>query len=165
MTGQRPLPVLIGVGSNLDDPIQQVKTVLVRLASLPDSTLQACSSLYTSAPQGPQDQPDFCNAVVQMDTTLSPLQLLLALQQIEATSGRIKTRHWGERVIDLDILFYGRQTIRHFDPDLSIPHPHALSRDFVVIPALEICPNWRLPDGSYLADHAAACLTHQLKRL
>jgi 2-amino-4-hydroxy-6-hydroxymethyldihydropteridine diphosphokinase len=165
MTGNRPVPVLVGVGSNLDDPVAQVKTAFARLAGLHESTLLACSSLYSSAPLGPQDQPDFCNAVTLIETRLTPVQLLLELQKIEVDRGRVWTRHWGERVIDLDILFFGRQIMQHQYPPLTIPHPHALRRDFVLIPALEICPDWRLPDGSSLSDYAGSCLDHRLRRL
>ena len=90
---------------------------------------------------------------------------LAELQQIEDKFGRAKTRHWGERVIDLDILFYGKYTIQSNMPDLNIPHLQALTRDFVIIPALEITPEWTLPDGSFLKDYQESCLNHQLTKI
>lgn len=165
MSTDAATPVLIGLGSNLCDPVLQVQQAIQALTSLPQTQLIRASSLYQSLPQGPQDQDRFCNAVALLETRLTPAELLLTLQAIEQQSGRIKTRHWGERIIDLDILFYGQHTIRLLEPDLSIPHPHALSRDFVLIPALEICPDWRLPDGSSLSSKLAACLDHNLQRI
>ena len=165
MSSDAAIPVLIGLGSNLCDPALQVTKAIAALSSLPQTRLIQASSLYQSLPQGPQDQDRFCNAVALLETRLTPAALLLALQAIEQQSGRIKTRHWGERILDLDLLFYGQHTIRLHDPDLCIPHPHALSRDFVLIPALEICPDWRLPDGSALSSKLDACLDHNLQRI
>jgi 2-amino-4-hydroxy-6-hydroxymethyldihydropteridine diphosphokinase len=157
--------VLIGLGSNLDCPIQQVQTAIKTLALHQDIALLKVSSLYESQPQGPQDQDAFINAVALIQTELEPSVLLLILQEIERQQGKIKVRHWGERCIDLDILFIDQVTISQANPDLVIPHPHALSRDFVLIPALEIMPEWRLPDQSLLKDYLASCLKHDLKKL
>lgn len=165
MSNDSATPVLIGVGSNLCDPVIQVTQAIAALSSLPQTQLIRASSLYQSLPQGPQDQDRFCNAVALVATSLTPSELLLAVQAIEQRFGRIKVRHWGERIIDLDILFYGQHTIRLHEPELSIPHLHALSRDFVLLPALEICPDWRLPDGSLLASQRTACLDHDLQRI
>jgi len=165
MSNNTAISVLIGIGSNLNDPGFQVAQAISALTSLPHTQWIKSSSPYRSLPQGPQDQDLFCNAVALIETRLSPAELLLALQSIEQAFGRIKTRHWGERIIDLDILFYGQDTILLQEPDLCIPHPHALSRDFVLIPALEICPDWRLPDGSLLSSKLAACLDHGLQRI
>lgn len=165
MSNDSAIPVLIGVGSNLCNPVLQVKQAIAALSSLPHTRVIQTSSLYQSLPQGPQDQDRFCNAVALVATSLTPSELLLAVQAIEQQFGRIKTRHWGERIIDLDILFYGQHTVRLHEPDLCIPHPHALSRDFVLLPALEICPDWRLPDGSLLASQRASCLGHDLQRI
>lgn len=157
--------VLIGLGSNLNAPQQQIKRAITSISSIENIELQSASSLYQSSPQGPQDQEDFCNAVILIRTSLSPEHLLLTLQTLENDFGRIKTRHWGERIIDLDILYYGQMTIQTETPDLHIPHREALSRDFVIIPALEIVPDWCLPDGTLLKDYQEACLNHQLIKL
>lgn len=157
--------VLIGIGSNLDGPINQVKRAFQYLDELPGTELIKRSSLYTSKPQGPQDQEDYVNAVALIDTSLTPIDLLSALKDIENKFGRIKTRHWGERVIDLDILFYGDQVVKTDEPDLTIPHAEALNRDFVILPALEIAPDWRLPSGSELEQYRTTASNHVKKKL
>lgn len=157
--------VLVGVGSNLQQPIQQVRKALQALTALDNATVLACSSLYSSQPQGPQDQEDYVNAAALLETSLSPVELLSALQNIEQEFGRIKTRHWGERIIDLDILFYGQQEICLTQPDLHIPHREVLNRDFAVVPAIEICPDWRLPNGSPLSDVVLSSQKFVLKKL
>jgi len=157
--------VLIGLGSNLEGPRQQVLSAIGAIKSIEGIHFIANSSLYESSPQGPQDQENFYNAVVLVSTNIPANILLVKLQKIENQFGRIKTRYWGERVIDLDILFYGQDTIQSASPDLTIPHAHALTRDFVIVPALEIAPQWQLPDGSYLKDHQTACLNHQLVKI
>lgn len=139
----------IGLGSNLDDPVGQVVSACEALKQLPDSQLVAVSSLYSSKPVGPQDQPDFINAIAVLDTALSPEALLDQLQQQEQQQGRVRLRHWGERTLDLDILLYGDRII---DTErLIIPHKELTQRSFVVIPMLEIAPELTLPDGQNIA--------------
>mgnify|MGYP000235112462 CR=1 FL=1 len=157
--------VLIGLGSNLNKPQQQVAKAIEAIKNIDGIDFQRASSLYESSPQGPQDQENFCNAVVLVSTNTSPEALLLVLQDIENDFGRIKTRHWGERVIDLDILYYGQSIIDIQTPDLQIPHLQALTRDFVIIPALEITPDWCLPDGTLLKNYQEVCLNHQLTKI
>lgn len=123
------------------------------------------SSLYSSTPRGPQDQDDYVNAAVLISTALSPLSLLQSIQEIEQQFGRVKHRRWGERIIDIDIAFFDDLDIRLDEPDLVIPHREALLRDFVLIPCLEICPNWRLPNGEPLQEHALACDNHNLHKI
>lgn len=145
--------VYIGLGSNLGNPEEQVVTAIKALALLPQSALIAVSSLYASAPIGPQDQPPFINAVALLHTSLSPLALLDALQALEQDAGRIRARHWGERTLDLDILLFGQQVIEH--PRLKVPHPFMRERRFVLEPLLEISPNTYLPCGVSLAEDLA----------
>lgn len=145
--------VYIGLGSNLGNPEAQVVAAIKALALLPQSVLVAISSLYASAPIGPQDQPPFINAVALLHTSLSPLALLDALQALEQDAGRIRARHWGERTLDLDILLFGQQVIEH--PRLKVPHPFMRERRFVLQPLLEISPNTHLPCGASLADDLA----------
>ncbi|MCD8523488.1 MAG: 2-amino-4-hydroxy-6-hydroxymethyldihydropteridine diphosphokinase [Saccharospirillaceae bacterium] len=135
----------IGLGANLDEPIAQITIALRALAALPDTRLLRCSSLYGSKPLGPQDQPDYVNAVAELETTLEPLKLLDALQHQEREQGRIKRRHWGERCIDLDLLLYGDQTMR--SERLNIPHHEMHKRSFVLLPLCEIADDLYLPDG------------------
>ena len=101
----------IGLGSNLDNPESQLKTAIEALPGLPQTRLQARSSLYRSAPMGPQDQPDYLNAVVQLSTGLEPEALLDKLQGIEQAQGRVRAQHWGPRTLDLDILLYGEDVV------------------------------------------------------
>ncbi|MDF1760941.1 MAG: 2-amino-4-hydroxy-6-hydroxymethyldihydropteridine diphosphokinase [Coxiellaceae bacterium] len=128
--------VYIGIGSNLEKPIEQVYEAVVSMMELGSTEWCGVSSLYISKPQGPQDQPDFVNAVVAVDTELSPRELLQILQAAEQQQGRVKNRHWGERIIDLDILLYGNEVVN--EPDLVIPHPRMEERPFVMVPLLEV---------------------------
>ena len=136
--------VYIGLGSNLDGPLSQIQAALRSLKALPETTLVRCSQFYSSTPLGPEDQPDFVNAVCQLQTQLSPEDLLSALQKIEVDQGRIKKRHWGERLIDLDIILYADDIIK--TADLTIPHAQVALRDFVLIPLAEIAPGLVIPD-------------------
>lgn len=140
----------IGLGANLNNPRAQIEAALAALAQLPHTQLLRASSLYGSKPLGPQDQPDYQNAVAEIQTELTPTELLAALQQQERDQGRIKLRHWGERCIDLDILLYGNKTLAL--PDLCIPHKELKNRSFVVVPLHELTPSLVLPDGSKIAS-------------
>lgn len=145
----------IGLGSNLDQPATQLQRAFDALAQLPHSHLAACSPLYLTTPVGPQDQPDFINAVALLDTTLAPLDLLDALQALEQRAGRVRHRHWGERTLDLDLLLYGDQ---HIDlPRLRVPHPQMTRRAFVLVPLHAVWPDLVLPDGTPLASLRAQC--------
>ena len=157
--------ILIGLGSNLDAPICQINNAINSIQTIQTTSLVKQSSFYESLPQGPQDQGNFINSVILVESALSAPSLLAQLKNIEQLQGRIKTRHWGERCIDLDILFYGQSEIQIQQPDLTIPHPQALLRDFVVIPALEIVPDWKLPDGTTLNRYRGQCLQHQLRKI
>ncbi len=124
----------IAIGSNLDDPHKNVEVAIEHIAKI--STLIATSKLYATKPWGVTDQPDFCNAVVTVQTELLPHDLLDALQSIEEKMGRTKTYKWGPRLIDLDLLHYGDISIN--DERLTIPHPHINERAFVLVPLAEI---------------------------
>ncbi len=137
--------VYIGLGANLDQPQQQLKQALIELAKLENSTLVAHSSLYHSKPVGPQDQPDYVNAVALIETSLKPLALLDALQQLEQDHGRIRKRHWGERTLDLDIILIDDCEID--SKRLKVPHPFAQQRSFVLFPLFEINPQLIFPNG------------------
>lgn len=135
--------VYIGLGSNLANPVEQLEKALKSISLLPKTQLNQCSSFYSSKPLGPQDQPDFVNAVCEINSELLPQELLLALQQIEQQQGRIKKRHWGERLIDLDILLYADQIIE--TENLTVPHSQIALRDFVLVPLNEISPGLVIP--------------------
>lgn len=156
--------VYLGLGSNLAQPTEQLQSACKALAALPDSTLAAVSSLYASKPLGPADQPDYVNAVAALDTTLEPLQLLDALQQIEQQQGRQrKAERWGPRTLDLDILLFGQLVIDL--PRLQIPHYHMHARPFVLYPLAEIAPELLLPDGRMLRELLQNCPVDGLQRL
>lgn len=157
------MAVAIGLGSNLADPIRQVLNALNALSDLPETRLTRHSALYQSSPVGPQDQPDFINAVALLETRLSPLPLLDALQSLEHAAGRIRHRHWGERTLDLDILLWHDQRIDL--PRLRVPHPHLRQRAFVLRPLLDLVPAATLPDGTRLQAHWAAVADQPLLRL
>jgi 2-amino-4-hydroxy-6-hydroxymethyldihydropteridine diphosphokinase len=145
----------IGLGSNLELPQQQVRTAIEDIRAVTKTTLVAQSSLYRSPPMGPQDQPDYINAVVGVETDLTPHELLDALQQIEQKHGRIRKRHWGERTLDLDILLYADKVIE--DERLTVPHPGIAERAFVVYPLAEIAPDLQIPGLDSLAAIKAHC--------
>jgi 2-amino-4-hydroxy-6-hydroxymethyldihydropteridine diphosphokinase len=144
------MAVYIGVGSNLQNPYLQVRTAISNLANLPKTQLLAKSSLYASTPQGPQDQPDFVNAVVKIQTDLTPLELLSALQVQESEQGKVKISHWGQRLIDLDIVLFDDLVIE--SEILTIPHPQMHLRDFVLLPLAEITPKIRIPNQTNIVE-------------
>lgn len=144
------MQALIGLGSNLDNPSQRLISALRALQRLPGLTLCHHSRLYASAPVGPQDQPDYVNAVAAVDTTLPPHALLHTLQALELAAGRQRLRHWGERTLDLDILLIDNRLIN--SDDLQVPHPQMTRRAFALQPLLEICPHALLPDGTALSS-------------
>ncbi|MEA1988285.1 MAG: 2-amino-4-hydroxy-6-hydroxymethyldihydropteridine diphosphokinase [Pseudomonadota bacterium] len=144
----------IGLGSNLSNPIEQLKTALQSIDALPSTQLIQSSSFYGSKPLGPQDQPDFVNAVCQIETELSAKELLHLLQKIELEQGRIKKRHWGERLIDLDILLFGDDVIS--TDELTVPHAQIALRDFVLIPLVEIAPGLVIPKLGMIKSLIAA---------
>lgn len=126
----------IGLGSNLGDSRQILLEAVHKLATLGGVKT---SKLYQSPPMGPQDQPNYLNAVVQLDTDLAPLVLLDELQRFEQESGRVRLRRWGERTLDLDLLLYGQEHIQN--DRLTVPHVGLCERDFVLIPLLDLDAN------------------------
>uniref|UniRef100_UPI0030DA7508 2-amino-4-hydroxy-6- hydroxymethyldihydropteridine diphosphokinase n=1 Tax=Pseudomonas sp. EA_105y_Pfl2_R69 TaxID=3088683 RepID=UPI0030DA7508 len=156
--------VYIGLGSNLADPLEQLRSALAALAALPQTSLTAQSSFYISDPLGPADQPRYVNAVAALDTELPPLELLDALQAIEQEQGRMrKAERWGPRTLDLDILLFGERQLD--EPRLTVPHYHMHARAFVLYPLAEIAPQLYLPDGRALSALLAACPFAGLERI
>lgn len=156
--------VYIGLGSNLNDPIKQIETAHSALAQTGGLQELAFSSLYQSAPMGPQDQPDFMNAAMSAKSCLSPEALLSCLQAIENSQGRVrKSERWGARTLDLDLLLYGDQQIH--TEYLTIPHPGIADRAFVLYPLYEISPLLTIPGLGRIADLIAACPFEGIKRL
>ncbi len=143
--------VYIAVGSNLSDPVSQANAAIDAIKQLPKSEFIVSSSLYSSTPMGPQNQPDYINAVVEVKTELTPLELLDCTQAIELEQGRVrKEERWGPRTLDLDIILYGNEVID--SERLVIPHYGMKQREFVLYPLAEIAPNLTLPCGTRLED-------------
>lgn len=144
--------VFISLGSNLDNPPRQLARACKALASLPNSRLMAVSPLYWSAPVGDADQPEFLNAVAELETALEPRELLLELQRIETLQGRVRdvARRWGPRTLDLDLLLFDHEILR--DPDLIVPHPRMAQRAFVLVPLADLAPNVQVPAKGRVRD-------------
>ena len=147
-------PVYVGLGSNLDDPLEHVRTAFAQLAGIEDTRLVARSRLYQSAPLGPPDQPDYVNAVAGLLTRRTPAALLEALQAIELRHHRDRSGpKWGPRTLDLDLLLYA--DLESTDSSLVIPHPHLHERAFVLVPLAEIAPDVQVPGHGRVALLAA----------
>ena len=142
--------VYIGLGSNLEQPFQQITNAIVAIDELPDTRVIKDSGYFKSRPMGPEDQPDYINAVIEVETRMQALDLLKSCQAIEQQQGRIKTRRWGERTIDLDILLYADQQIE--TDELVIPHPGISQRDFVYMPLLKLDAALNIPGLGVLED-------------
>ena len=141
----------IGLGSNLDDPTDQITAAFGLLDKLPRTQVTGRSSLYRSAPFGPVKQPDFVNAVASIVTSLTPVELLGHLQQIERDRGRIRVRErWGPRVLDLDLLVFSDHEIS--SPELTVPHPGIGARNFVLLPLRELAPDLVIPGLGRVSD-------------
>lgn len=141
----------IGLGSNLEEPIAQMHSAIEHLSAHPDLADFHVSTLYSSKPVGPQDQPDYVNAVASMRTQLTPIELLDVLQSIEQAHHRVRERHWGPRTLDLDLLLYNNETIDL--PRLTVPHPYMLERGFVIRPLMDLAPEMLLANGKTVAEH------------
>lgn len=163
MTAAEAVAAYVGLGSNLDEPVRQVKAGLKAMAGLPQTALEATSSLYRNPPMGPQDQPDYVNAVALLRTTLQPLQLLEALLDIEDRRGRRRGRRWGERRLDLDLLLWGNRVMA--DPRLTLPHPGLHARAFVLYPLAELAPDLEVPGYGSVATLCGAVDGSGLRRL
>lgn len=133
----------IAIGSNLLNPLDQVITAFDEIGNMPKSVLIKKSSCYSSLPSGYKDQPDFINAVVLIETELSPHELLSELQTIEYLHKRERSFPNAPRTLDLDILLFG--DIRLNSPELTIPHPRMHERAFVIFPLQEIDGNITIP--------------------
>lgn len=155
--------VYIGLGSNLENPVQQLLTALQELDNLPATRLHRASSLYSSKPVGPQDQPDFVNAVACLETELDAHTLLDALQALEQGHRRIRERHWGPRTLDLDILLFNEDFIN--TERLTVPHAFMHERGFVLLPLSEISPEIVLPGKGLITDILRNIATDDLQIL
>ena len=158
---------IIGLGSNLEEPVQQIEAAFKALAVLPDSQLINQSPIYKSRAmmlEGSQEQPDFINAVALLQTGLSARELLSELQNIENQQGRVRTERWGARTLDLDILVYGDEQIN--EPDLQVPHVGIAERNFVLVPLQAMMGDeFYIPGKGCVSDLVKRCSMTGLKKL
>ncbi len=155
--------VFVGLGSNLDNPREQVLHAIQALDSLPHTQVLARSSLYRSAPVGFLEQPDFINAVAQMETVLSPRALLDMLLALEQERGRTREFLNAPRTLDLDVLLYDK--LQYHEHGLTIPHPQMHLRAFVLRPLLEIVPDCVIPGIGSAAGAFQQCEVQRLELL
>ncbi|MFK3712048.1 MULTISPECIES: 2-amino-4-hydroxy-6-hydroxymethyldihydropteridine diphosphokinase [Leclercia] len=140
----------IAIGSNLASPLEQVNAAVQALGDIPQSRVVALSSFYRTPPLGPQDQPDYLNAAIALDTALSAEALLDNTQRIELQQGRVrKEERWGPRTLDLDIMLFGDAVIN--TERLTVPHYDMKRRGFMLWPLFEIAPDLIFPDGESLS--------------
>ena len=136
----------IAIGSNLASPLEQVNAAVQALGEIPQSKIVAVSSFYRTPPLGPQDQPDYLNAAVVLETALDAETLLDNTQRIELQQGRVrKSERWGPRTLDLDIMLFGHETIN--TERLTVPHYDMKNRGFMLWPLFEVAPDLIFPDG------------------
>lgn len=150
--------VYVALGSNLDNPLEQLKQAVESLKTFAIDF--EISPFYGSKPLGPQDQPDYVNAVAKFKTDLAALDLLDRLQQIENQQGRVRLRRWGERTLDLDLLLYGNEQIQN--ERLTVPHIEMKNREFVIVPLYDLSPELILPQGEKLEDLYQIFKNHQM---
>ncbi|WP_395792294.1 2-amino-4-hydroxy-6-hydroxymethyldihydropteridine diphosphokinase [Aquimonas sp.] len=155
--------VFVALGSNIGEPRRQLVQAISELGRLPGTQVLRRSSLYRTPPWGELDQPDFVNAVAELETTLEPLALLDALLGIERAAGRVRARRWGPRVLDLDLLLFSSERIDL--PRLQLPHPRMHERAFVMLPLAEIAPTLRLDPHGCAAEIATTLDAQGIVRL
>lgn len=148
--GARSVVAFVALGSNLEDPGQQIGRGLLEIAGLPATRLARASSLYRSDPVGYRNQPEFVNAVAAVETSLAPRALLEQLLEIERAHGRVRQFANAPRTLDLDIILYGDLALQ--EPGLAIPHPRMHERAFVLVPLVEIAPDVVVPGRGRARD-------------
>ncbi|MGL6047493.1 MAG: 2-amino-4-hydroxy-6-hydroxymethyldihydropteridine diphosphokinase [Vogesella sp.] len=154
---------VIALGSNLENPVQQVEAALAAIAALPGVSLLRRSACYQTAPVGYADQPDFINAVCEVQTSLSPEALLTALLEVEQAFGRVRTFRNAPRVLDLDLLLVEGVVL---DTDfLTLPHPRMHERAFVMLPLADMAADMQVGNHGAAADIAAGLDAAGVKRL
>ena len=153
----------VGIGANLEEPLRQVRDALAELDHLPHTRVVKQSSLYRTAPVGHTAQPDFINAVAQLETGLPAERLLAELQEIEQRHGRARSFANAPRTLDLDILLYGAAQLA--GPELQIPHPRMHERAFVLKPLVEIAPHISIPGRGAAKTLLGACEEQKVERI
>ena len=163
LTPEMAVRSYIALGSNLNNPLDQVSRAIKELTRLPSTHLLSQSTWYRTAPVGPAGQPDYINGVVEIETALEPIALLDALQSIENKHSRVRERRWGPRTLDLDMLLYGEQRIQN--TRLVVPHPEMKNRNFVLYPLYDIAPTLILPCSTPLKQLLENCSPAGMVRL
>jgi 2-amino-4-hydroxy-6-hydroxymethyldihydropteridine diphosphokinase len=153
----------VGLGSNIGEPRRQLETAITELKTLSAPGAFLVSGVYRSAPVGYRDQPDFLNAVAQVDTGLAPEALLGELQAIEARHGRERSFPGAPRTLDLDLLLYGERVVE--SPGLTLPHPRMHERAFVLKPLAEIAPQAVIPGRGKASELLAGCRDPHAERI
>lgn len=151
----------LSIGANLGDRLAALQYAVDTLAEA--GTVVGVSDVYETDPVGGPEQPDYYNAVVVLQTTAEPREVLAAAHRAEQGKGRTREIRWGARTLDVDVLAYDRVTSA--DPDLTLPHPRATQRAFVMVPWAQIDPNFRLPDGRTVAQVAADLPSDGIRRV
>lgn len=153
VAGRRsPVTAFIALGSNLADPAAQIRLALRALSALPDTRLVRHSSFFRNPPAGGLAQPEFVNAVAEIETRIEPRDLLDRLLDIERAHGRVREFPNAPRTLDLDLVLYGAERV--VEPGLTVPHPRMLERSFVMVPLAEIAPAAVVPGSGRVADLA-----------
>ncbi len=156
--------VYVGLGCNLGERKMTLSSAITALQSHPSFHEFVCSSLYESDPMGPQDQPDYLNAVAGFCTSMDAHELLAVLQSIEHEHGRVRDgSRWGARTLDLDLLLYGDAVID--SPTLSVPHPGIPVRSFVLLPLAELTPDLHVPEFGPVSELLSECRQFGIRRL
>jgi len=152
--------VFIGIGSNDGDRLENISQAAWQLGSVPGIRVSQMATIYDTEPVGGPPQPEFLNTVVELETTLSPQQLLDTVKGVERKMGRLPSGpRWGPRVIDLDILLYDECVLK--EPNLIIPHPRMHERRFVLEPLAQLVPEFRHPLLGHTMAELLARLTDQ----
>ena len=141
---------VLAIGANLGDPLGTLQRCVHAIARLPDTDVLAISPVYETVPVGGPAQPDYLNAVLIIQTGLPPRDLLEAVHRIEADFGRVRAERFGPRTLDVDIVDYDGRVSR--DPVLTLPHPRAHERAFVLAPWHDIDPGAELPGRGEVAE-------------
>lgn len=145
----------VSLGSNIESPLHQVQQAILEIDALVQTQVLSQSSLYRTPPWGKLDQPDFINAIIKIQTSLTAFKLFEMLQDIEKKHARMRLEKWGPRTLDCDLILFGQEIIE--DPNLMVPHPRMKTRGFVLLPLVEIAPTLRLPSGEAILDLVATC--------
>ncbi len=161
-TSSKVKAVYVGIGSNLESPVQQVSAAWIAMHALPGTCCLGLSGLFASVAVGPGNQPDYVNAAARLTTLLPPIELLDELQAIEHRHKRVRNQKWGPRTLDLDILLIDDTFIDH--PRLQVPHPRLQERNFVLAPLLDLNPALVLPDRTSVQTLLARCGNKGLSR-